>query len=153
MKTRRTLICLVSITLGFSGTIFAGDNLTEAIQAQNQVYMGAYRSNDVDAIVALHTKNATVMAPKYPPSRGHDEIRGALVEELASGDGVLKLKTIEATRIDEEMAYEIGQYELRIEFTDGGVLEEEGSTLLLWKLEEDNTWRIHADMWNTNHPD
>ena len=50
-------------------------------------------------------------------------------------------------------AYEIGRYRLRIDLFNGDVLEEEGNTLLIWKLGEDNIWRIHVDMWNTSHPD
>ena len=146
-------ICLASIIFGLPGTTLASDSLLDAIQAQNQLYMDAYRSNNADAIVALHTQDATVIAPKFKPTKGHDEIRSSLVEELALGDGTLELQAIEVTRMNENTAYEIGQYKLHIDLPDGEVIEEEGNTLLIWKLGEDNVWRIHVDMWNASHPD
>jgi ketosteroid isomerase-like protein len=57
------------------------------------------------------------------------------------------------TQIGGKTAYEIGQYKLRIDLFDGDVLEEEGNTLLVWKLGEGNIWRIHVNLWNTSHPD
>jgi ketosteroid isomerase-like protein len=151
MIIKKMAVHIAWIALIFPGTILATDDVMSAIQAQNQLYMDAYRSNDVDAIIALHTHDATVIAPKYPPARGHDEIHAALVEELALGDGVLEIQAIEVTRMDGETAYEIGQYKLRIDLLDGDVFEEEGNTLLIWKLGEDSVWRIHVDMWNTSH--
>ena len=148
---RKLAIYLALIVLSFPHAILASDDLVKDIQAQNQFYMDAYRSNDADAIVALHTQNATVIAPKFPLAKGHDEIHAALVEEFALGDGILELQTLEVTRMNGNTAYEIGQYKLRIDLFDGGVLEEVGNTLLVWKLGEDNTWRIHVDMWNTSH--
>ena len=74
-------------------------------------------------------------------------------EELTLGDENPELQAIEVTQMDEETAYEIGQYALRIDLVNGEVIEEEGNTLLIWKLGKDNIWRIHVDMWNSNHPD
>jgi len=145
-------VYLTSIALSLPGAILASDDLIKEIQAQNQLYMDAYRSGNADAIVSIHTQDALVMAPKFPPARGHEEIRAALVGELASGDGELELKSIEVTQMNEKTAYEIGQYKLRIDLADGGILEEQGSTLLIWKLGVDDIWRIHVDMWNSNHP-
>ena len=149
---RKIAICITFIVLVFPQVMLASDGLLSDIQAQNQRYVDAYRSDNADAIVALHTQDATVMAPKFPPAIGHEEIRAALVEELALGDGVLELQTLDVSRLDENSAYEIGQYRLRIDLADGGVIEEEGHTLLIWKLGEDEVWRIHVDMWNTSHP-
>lgn len=150
---RKILICLATIALSLPCTVVATDELIDDIQVQNQLYMDAYRSNNAEAIVALHTQDATVIAPKYPPARGHNEIRAGLVEELALGDGDLELQSLEVTRVGEDTAYEVGQYRLQIDLLNGGVVVEEGNTLLIWKLGADSTWRIHVDMWNTSHPD
>lgn len=153
LNIKLVAICLASIFLGLPVSALASDNLLNTIQAQNQLYMDAYRSDNAVAIVALHTQDATVIAPKFNPATGHDEIRSGLIEELALGDGTLKLQAIEVTRLNKNTAYEIGQYKLHIDLPDGEVIEEEGNTLLIWKLGEDNIWRIHVDLWNSNHPD
>ena len=97
--------------------------------------------------------NPLALSARTSPAEGRDEIHTALVEELALGDGTIELQALEVTRTSRDTAYEIGQYKLHIELVDGAVIEEEGNTLLIWKLGEDNVWRIHVDMWNTSHPD
>jgi len=149
----RIIFPLVLLAFSLPSAAFAGGKLLEAIQSQNQQYMESYRANNAAAIVALHTPDATVIAPKFPPARGHDEIGAALVEELALGEGTLELHALEVHRMADDTAYEIGQYKLRIEQIDGSLIEEEGNTLLIWKLDEDSTWRIHVDMWNRSHAD
>ena len=62
-----------------------------------------------------------MIAPGFPPARGHDEIGAALIEELALGEGKLQLQAIEVNRMAVDTAYEAGQYKLRIEMDIGGL--------------------------------
>ena len=84
--------CFLLLLLTMPWAVQASEDISAAIQLQNEAYMEAYRVDDVAGIVALHTANATVIAPKFPPSKGHEEIHAALVEELALGeDGIWRI--------------------------------------------------------------
>jgi ketosteroid isomerase-like protein len=38
------------------------------------------------------------------------------------------------------------------EAPDGSVMEDEGDTVVIWKLGEDGAWLLHVDIWNTSLP-
>ncbi len=128
------------------------DDLTKAIEAQNAIYMSAYRVNDVDAIIQLYTPDTTLIAPNAGPSRGIDNVRAGLAEELALGDGRLDLHTLEMTRMSDDMAYEFGEYTLDIDLPDGESMHDEGNMVVIWKRGDDSVWRLHVDIWNSSLP-
>jgi len=49
-------------------------------------------------------------------------------------------------------AYEIAQYKIRIDLPDGGVIEDEGNSVVILQLGQDGVWRLHVDIWNTSLP-
>lgn len=154
-RSIRLVLSVTAVMLTLPGMLMAGshpDDLLGAIQKQNDQYVAAYRAKDAAAITALHTKDATVIAPHYSPVKGHAEILAGLEAELSAGDAKLELQALEVTRLGEDTAYEIGQYKQSLALPDGSVIKDEGNTVVIWKLGKDDVWRLHVDMWNSSLP-
>jgi uncharacterized protein (TIGR02246 family) len=152
---RTMILFLFALTVTSLDVLSAGNHendMLKVIQAKNDRYMAAYLADDAAALAMLHTKDATVIAPNFGPAKGRNEIQTGLAEELAIGDGRLELQALEVMRVAENMAYEIGQYKLRIVSSDGGIIDDEGHTVVIWKRDEDSVWRIHVDTWNSSLP-
>ena len=153
MQIFKILMVSFFITLPSTSCNDGNENdLFKTIQAQNDLYERYYNSDDVDALTKLHTEDATVIAPNFGPARGHEEIRVGLAEELAMGDGRIDFETLEVTSLTKDTAYEIGHYKLRIDLEEGEPFVDEGDYVIIWKLCEDDVWRIHVDIWNTSLP-
>jgi uncharacterized protein (TIGR02246 family) len=155
MNTRVFKILLIAILATLPALLSADsheDDLLTVIQQQNERYMDAYRAGDTAAITILHTADATVIAPNFGPAKGHDEIQAGLTHELEVGDSRLILQALEVTRVADDTAYEIAQYKIRTDLPDGGVIEDEGNSVVIWQLGQDGVWRLHVDIWNTSLP-
>ena len=62
-----------------------------------------------------------------------------------------KLETVSVTPMGENLACEVGKYELKIQPEGAGVLTDKGKYMMLWKL-EDGIWKWDTDAWNTSLP-
>jgi uncharacterized protein (TIGR02246 family) len=127
-------------------------NLASAIKAQNARYMAAYRARDVAAVTALHTEDGTVIAPNRERAKGLDAIHAFLADEMGLGPGEIELTSVEVTSLNQDTAYEIGQYKLTIDVVGGTPIEDLGDYVVIWKRGDDDVWRMHVDIWNTKLP-
>ena len=147
----RKLLCVLAVVAWYVAPVAqAGDpDLKMDIQAASHAYMSAYNSGDLETLLALHTKDAIVMAPNQPAARGHEAIRASLVQVAeAEGGGHLDLKTVEVGGMG-DTAWEIGHYEVSL---DGGdTLVDKGHTTVIWK-KVDGSWRMYSDIWNSDLP-
>ena len=141
-----------AICLSLPAAVASQEDLASVIRAQNARYMTAYRARDVAGVTALHTEDGTVIAPNRERAKGLDAIHAFLADEMNLGPGEIELTTVEVTRLDDDMAYEIGQYKLTINVVGGTAIEDQGDYVVIWKRGNDDAWRMHVDIWNTKLP-
>ena len=133
---------------------FAGNEETDLfneIKARKQLWAKYYNAGDAESLTRMYTTDATVIAPNFPPDKGHAAIQAGLEGELALGDGKIKLKTQEVHRINEDTAWELGYYDLKIILEEGDPIVDEGHYVIIWKY-IGNEWLLHLDTWNTSLP-
>ena len=105
-------------------------------------YERAWRSRDVDALVALFTPDGFVLQPERPPARG----RAALAEVYpGQGGGPLRLRALAYATAD-TVGYIVGAYGYGNDPADAGKF-----TLTLRRA-RDGRWLIASDMDNGNAP-
>ena len=147
--------CLTAIIGSTPSIVIAASesngDVHSAIQAQNSLYMAAYRAGDAAAIAKLHTEDAIIMAPNRPRIQGLENIKSMIAKDLLLGPSEIGLNTVEVTTHG-DTAYEIGQYTMSIKVTDGEPIKDHGDYLVIWKRGSDGVWRLHIDIWNTNTP-
>ena len=90
---------------------------------------------------------ACLLATALPAIAAEDaEAIGKLWQSVIdSGAKDLQLEALEVGAGPDKMAYEVGRVMLTT--PDGPA---EGKYIVLWKQDDDGTWRLHRDIWNMN---
>jgi uncharacterized protein (TIGR02246 family) len=106
----------------------------------------AVADGDADAIAALYTPNAIVMASDMPPIQGQDAIRDHFAGIIASGVDGLDIQTVEVNRFDD-----IAIRRSNGIISAGGQVVDRAKTLEVWAL-VDGEWLYARDMYSSNGP-
>ncbi|HET6837744.1 MAG TPA: DUF4440 domain-containing protein [Gemmatimonadales bacterium] len=121
------------------------------IRAADSSFAAAANAGDVDALVAVYTRDASLLAPNLPPQKGQTAIRsfwGGFLNaytvkfEIASD-------TIEGQG---DLAYNMGHYRFTAvpkERSNPGVADE-GKFLEVLKKQSDGSWKYVVDMYSSN---
>ena len=125
----------------------SGDASAEqAIEAANEQFMEAFGQADAEAIVALYTNDAVLLAPHRDPLEGPEAVAGYLRGVIEQGLTEIDLETTQVTQHG-DLAIEMGEYALFA----GDRRTDQGKYLVVWKR-EGSTRRLHRDMMNTSMP-
>jgi ketosteroid isomerase-like protein len=118
------------------------------IEKINETFMSAISSQDVEAIVALHTSDAVVLPQNHHEVKGTEAIRQMWQGAFKHGMGSLKFVTSEAIA-NGNTAYESGNYE----YFEKGIEKamDHGKYMVVWK-KEGSDWKISHDIWNSSMP-
>ncbi|MEX0331007.1 MAG: DUF4440 domain-containing protein [Puniceicoccaceae bacterium] len=154
MKVSISLLSLGIASMIIPSLLIAAEkdsDLFDTIYARKQLWAKFYNADDAASLTAMYTEDATVIAPNFPPDKGHAAIQAGLEAELALGDGTIQLKTLEVHRINKKTAWELGSYDLKIVLEEGEPIVDVGHYVIIWKLIDDE-WLLHMDTWNTSLP-
>jgi ketosteroid isomerase-like protein len=122
----------------------AGD--PSEITARSAEWDAALNAKDVDAIVALYTDDARVLAPNRPMTVGSDGVRAEFGGMIDAGLSI-KLTSIEATVVG-DIGHNVGSYVL----SSGDTVVDVGKYLETWARGDDGVWRIANDIYNSDNP-
>lgn len=122
--------------------------IEEKVTRINRQLFDALIEGDADKITALYTTDGTLFPPGGETIRGENAIRAYWMETISN----TKTLRVETQRIDFELygdaAYESGRYQLDYQLPDEAEIQTaEGIYLIIW-AKVNNSWKIHADMWN-----
>lgn len=138
----------VAVAVGLGCAMFAvaapaqpGD-ARAAIEAQNRAFIAAFGRGDANAVAALYTENAQVIAPGSAPVSGRAAIGEFWQGSIASGIREVALETIDVES-DGALAAETGA--ARLVGGDGSVTA--ARYVVVWK-NVDGQWMLHRDIWN-----
>ena len=118
----------------------------ELIAQQNQHFTEAHITGDVAAIDAMFAPDARSYPPGAPAAIGLPAIHALTVDFLRAGITEFHEETT-AFYGNAEYAIDEGIYVLRY----GGGVTERGKYVNVWK-QVNGTWRIQANIWNTDPP-
>jgi ketosteroid isomerase-like protein len=117
------------------------------IQEKNDRFTQAHVAGDVATIDAMFTRDANSFPPGANAAIGPAAIHDLTVEYLKSGITEFREDT---TGFYGNADLLIDQGEYLVIYGPDRVVER-GKYLNVWK-QEDGTWKIHANMWNTSAP-
>ena len=121
------------------------------IRAADSAFMAAANAGDVDALIAVYARDASLLPPNLPPQKGRTAIRGfwggflnayTVKFEIASD-------TIEGRG---DLAYNVGHYRFTAvpkAKANPGVADE-GKFLEVLKKQTDRSWKYVVDMYSSN---
>ena len=119
------------------------DEVREAIEAGNQVFISAFLRGDAEAVAQRYTADAQVIAPGAPVARGRPAIAAAWQKSIDAGVKDLSLQTADVESAG-DLAVETGV--VRLVARDGAVTQ--ARYVVVWK-QEDGRWKLHRDIWNS----
>jgi ketosteroid isomerase-like protein len=125
-----------------------------AIRALDSAFAVAATAGDVDGMVAPYAPDALVMPQGMGIAAGQSAIREMFAGMAAAGRIRLSITTgtIEGAG---DLAYATGSYELQplpADSVQPMPPAEVGKYLGVFRRQEDGSWKMVRDMWNTNAP-
>ena len=124
-----------------------------AIEARREAEQAAVVSGDVDAMMALMTPNAVSMPPNQPASVGTDAIRAQAEEFLGEFTITLESFETEDVRVSGDLAVEYYAGVWSSTPVGGGVTVTANiKGLHVLERQEDGSWKIVYDTWNSDDP-
>jgi ketosteroid isomerase-like protein len=144
MKKLITVIPLLMILVGCNHAAAPGD--PSEITARSVEWDAAINGKDVDAVVALYTDDARVMAPNQAMTVGKDGVRAAFGGMIDAGLGS-QLTSIQTT-VSGDVGFNVGTYVLAA----GDTVVDVGKFIETWERGDDGAWRISNDIYNSDNP-
>jgi uncharacterized protein (TIGR02246 family) len=119
------------------------DEVRDAVEAGNRAFIAASLAGDAQAVAALYSETAEVIAPGAPVQRGRAAI--AAFWQKSFEPAPPKAMQLETQSIESagDLAYETGN--VTIVARDGATSQ--ARYLVVWKR-EDGRWKLHRDIWN-----
>ena len=116
------------------------------ITSRSAAWDAAMHARDIDALAALYTDDARLLAPNAEMTVGQDDLRAAFEGMMNAGLSV-KLTSIEA-RVSGDIGHNVGRYVL----SAGGEDVDVGKFVETWERGADGVWRIANDIYNSDRP-
>ncbi|MGH2567811.1 MAG: YybH family protein, partial [Bacteroidota bacterium] len=103
--------------------------------------------------MAYYADDAIQMPPNAPPNKGKEAIRAWISQMMQSGMKITAAK-FTSTEVDAggKVAYEVGDYDMTMTIPEMGEMKDNGKYVAVWKQQQDGSWKVHAEIWNTNVP-
>jgi uncharacterized protein (TIGR02246 family) len=158
MKTRTVVVLLVLISVGLVHRTLStkGQDLEPLRRATAQAYrhwVEAAKRKDVQAVVELYTEDAIVLPPAGEPITGREAIL-AFYKKYYSDRWQLLNEEFKSTSLvlRGALAVETAEYSGELEAGDKGRTLFKGKNLVVWKQQNDGSWKLLRDMWSSSTP-
>lgn len=112
----------------------------------------ALANQDVNAALELYADDAIVRPANMDPVRGKPALRGffgAWFSAMAVKDGAY---TTEEFDLCGDKAIQIGTYRGNVHVPGAPVVVDRGSFTIVWKRQDDGTWRYQRGIFNSSLP-
>lgn len=127
--------------------------LKKAADGYNAASKSALMGGDLQQAPAYFSDDGLEMAPNMPMAKGREAIKAMWTQMMNSG---MKFTAVNFTVLDVQaggsIGHEYGTYEMTISAPDMGEMKDKGKTVTTWHQLADGSWKIVADIWNTDMP-
>ena len=121
-------------------------SLAQVLDELRTTFVAALNRADTEALAALYTADAMLLAPAAAPISGREAIRRFWQAGLDAGIVAIRLEPA-AFEHDTRLAYELGSYELWLEPAASSTIVDRGSYALIHSREYDNSWRRRVEIF------
>ena len=120
-------------------------DITAVMEASSQ-YGSSIVSGDFATIRSLMHPEIVLMPPGEPALQGID----AAVQSMEQGPAIEGSINPDQVNGSGEMAYVSGTYSISFMLNDTVQVSDNGKYLELWKKQEDGSWKVAVDIWNSS---
>ena len=146
-----TAMIVTGCTADGENTATSRDQALAEIEAQGDRWIEAIGREDAEAAANLYAEDALFLPPGAETLRGRDTIRGLFRNMFDAMDAEYSF-TVDRVEIEGNWAWRHGGYEVTAVTAAGDTLHADDKFVDIWWRGDDGTWRIVADIWNSNDP-
>lgn len=150
-RTRTALAALALLASGCSSTSSSFDSDDrESIETTAEAWRLFVSQRDVSSVGALYTRDAVLMPPNSGVVRG----RAGIEDFFAAFPEIQDLKTVLLEiEGDGDLAYVWGTYSMNLVLPGSSPpVADRGKYVEIWRRQEDGSWRIDRDIFNSDLP-
>ena len=156
VKTKPLFLSGYVVLLSFTFVCLApaaDTKIEQALRDLDAKWSAAAGAKDVDKTVSYYAESAVVMPPNASAATTKEAIRSAWKEMLTTPGAAIRWK---ATKVEVakagDLAYVSGTYEETTIDASGKSVKDHGKYVEVWKKQADGTWKVVADIWNSDLP-
>jgi uncharacterized protein (TIGR02246 family) len=125
----------------------------QAIRTADAACLQAAQAKDLERLVACYAEDAAMFPPNVPIATGREAIRANWSQLFAAPGYALSWQPtrVEVSR-GGDLGYGMGSYELTLNDSKGKPVVERGKYVNVWRKQADGSWRMVADIWNSDQP-
>ncbi len=131
----------------------ADTKIEQALRDLDAQWSKDAEAKDVDKTVSYYAEAAMVMPPNASAATTKEAIRSAWKEMLTTPGAAINWK---ATKVEVaksgDLAYVSGTYEETMTDASGKPVKDRGKYVEIFKKQTDGTWKVVADIWNSDLP-
>jgi uncharacterized protein (TIGR02246 family) len=145
LKNIISVVTILILTVSANLSIAGHHEVKEAIEAQNAKLSEGLATGDASLVASLYSPDAVVMPP------GSTNIVGrAAIQKLFQGliDSGVNSASLVAEDVESSgnLAREIGTGVFGMK---DGTFQPPVKYVVVWKLNDEGVWQLHADIWNS----
>ena len=126
--------------------------VAQDIRDVTRKFAEAFNRGDLDAAVEFYTDDATFLHPNVDIVSGKQAIKAF----FEAGRAFLGLKTLNFEILESDhdgnLAYERGIIQIDMELEGKQPLIDKGKYVVVMKRQTDGSWKVVADIWNSDLP-
>lgn len=124
-----------------------------AVRAADSGASNAAQAKDLEKFLSYYAADTTILPPNGPMITGTDGARKMFGEMLTMPGFGISWQTIKAEAARSgDLAYSVGAYNMTMTGPDGKLVADRGKYTTIWKKQADGSWKIAADMLNSDMP-
>jgi ketosteroid isomerase-like protein len=151
MISRRWAVAsLVLLFLGAAPGQTSGKE-TDAILAADAAWLRVYQEKDLAKSVAFCDEQGSMLAPDAPIATGKNAIAKVIADDFAHENITWHANKVGVARSG-DLGYTSGTTEMNLKDASGKTVAYKGKYLTVWKKQEDGSWKVLYDMFNSDLP-
>jgi ketosteroid isomerase-like protein len=151
MISRRWAVAsLVLLFLGAAPGQTSGKE-TDAILAADAAWLRVYQEKDLAKSVAFCDEQGSILAPDAPIATGKNAIAKVIADDFAHENITWHANKVGVARSG-DLGYTSGTTEMNLKDASGKTVAYKGKYLTVWKKQEDGSWKVLYDMFNSDLP-
>jgi ketosteroid isomerase-like protein len=125
----------------------------QAIRERDIAWSKVGAAKDLEGVLAFFTDDASELPPNAPIATGKEARRKVWSEYFATPGFAFNWQPtkVEASR-GGDLGYSMGTYELTMHDPTGKPVIDRGKYVTVWKKQADGTWKVVADIFNSDLP-
>ena len=144
------VVLLMSATNLFSQT--TKEKMLKKVEEWNKQFSAAMIANDKATMLSFYAADAYSLPSYTPMLVGKKAIENSMNMDENSEMKILSFKfNTKDLWMSEDIMCEVGTYDLSMAMgNQSNITKDHGKYLTIYQKQKDGTWKIKADMWNTD---